>query len=208
MRKNFSKKGITRVAAFCLCTILAGSAVLTGCGKSAGNKASDQAESQNSKTSDSGEETDSELLSMKTMKKIPDFTCKDMNGNEIANEVFSDYKLTLVNLWGTWCNPCVAEMPKLQQLYEKYYDKGLNIIGVTEDATGNEDLVQKIVDTHGVTYTILYPDDQFYDDFVSICFSFPTSLLVDSEGNVLRIFEGDPGFDALDSAINSILSQQ
>lgn len=42
MRKNFSKKGITRVAAFCLCTILAGSAVLTGCGKSAGNKASDQ----------------------------------------------------------------------------------------------------------------------------------------------------------------------
>lgn len=42
MRKKFSKKGITRVAAFCLCTILAGSAILTGCGKNGGSAASDQ----------------------------------------------------------------------------------------------------------------------------------------------------------------------
>ncbi|MGN0425793.1 MAG: TlpA family protein disulfide reductase [Acetatifactor sp.] len=165
------------------------------------------AESQNTQTPDSGEAADSGLLSMETLKKIPDFTSVDMDGNEITNDIFSDYKLTLVNLWGTWCNPCVAEMPKLQMLYDKYYSQGLNIIGITEDATGNEDLVQQIVQTNGVTYTILYPDAQFYDDFVSICFAFPTSVLVDSEGNVLQVFQGDPGFDALDAAVGEILSK-
>ena len=162
-------------------------------------------ESETAGSSDSEEQANTGKLSLETLEKIPKFASVDMNGNEITNEVFSEYKLTLVNLWGTWCSPCVAEMPNLQKLYEKYGNQGLNIIGVTEDATGNEDLVQQIVETQGVTYTILYPDAQFYDDFVALCFTDPSSLLVDSEGNVLQIFTGDPGFDALDSAVgNSI----
>lgn len=154
----------------------------------------------------SGNETNPEKLSLEALDRIPAFTSPDMNGNQLTNEVFSEHKLTLVNLWGTWCSPCVAEMPKLQKLYEKYGDQGLNIIGVTEDAAGNEDLVRQIVETQGVSYIILYPDAQFYDDFVSLCFTFPSSLLVDGDGNVLQVFTGDPGFDALDTSVGNYIS--
>lgn len=148
---------------------------------------------------------DEGTLSLETLSRIPDFTSKDMNGSQVDNEIFAEYELTLVNLWGTWCSPCVAEMPGLQKLYEKYHQNGLNIIGVTEDAKGNEELVQEIVDTQEVSYTILYPDDQFYDDFVSLCFTYPTSVLVDSEGKILEVIEGDPGYEKLEKTVTCFL---
>lgn len=146
-------------------------------------------------------------ITLETLDRIPDFSATDMNGTQVSNEIFSEYKLTLVNLWGTWCSPCVAEMPDLQKLYEKYNEDGLNVIGVTEDAYGNEELIQKIVETQGVNYMILYPSDQFYDDFVSLCFSFPSSLLVDSDGKVLTTVMGVPGYEKLDGIVADALQQ-
>lgn len=151
------------------------------------------------------EEEEAEL-DLKTLKRIPDFTCTDMNGNEINNDIFASSKLTLVNIWGTWCSPCVGEMPDLQKLYAKYKDDGFNVIGVVEDPVGNEDLIQAIVEREGVDYMILYPDNKFYDDFVSLCFAYPSSLLVDSEGNVVdAVIMGAPGFEALDELVESTM---
>lgn len=123
--------------------------------------------------------------SLDTMQYIPEFQCVDSQGNAVTNDIFSDNKVTLVNLWGTWCGPCVAEIPALQSVYDRMKDKGVGVIGVVEDAQGNEDMVQEILSENGVTYTNIYPDEKFYDSFVSLCFTFPSSLIVDSQGNVI-----------------------
>lgn len=147
----------------------------------------------------------SNKLSLETLEKIPSFSCVDSNGNVVTDAVFKDSQLTLVNLWGTWCSPCVAEMPTLQKLFDAYQEKGLNVIGIAEDANGNDDLIQEIIKTQGCAYTILYPSAEFYDDFVSLCFTFPTSLLVDNEGNILHVFTGNPGYEQFETVISSTL---
>lgn len=134
---------------------------------------------------DESEEIPDYQYSLDTMQYIPEFQCVDSQGNAVTNDIFSDNKVTLVNLWGTWCGPCVAEIPTLQSVYERMKDKGVGVIGVVEDAQGNEEMVQKILSECGVTYTNIYPDEKFYDDFVSLCFTFPSSLIVDNQGNVI-----------------------
>ena len=56
--------------------------------------------------------------------------------------MFSDYDLTLVNVFTTWCSPCVKEIPELQELYKEMKDKGVGVAGVVLDTTdekGNQD---------------------------------------------------------------------
>lgn len=123
--------------------------------------------------------------SLDTMQWIPEFECVDSEGNKVTNDIFANNKVTLINLWGTWCDPCIGEIPTLQAVHELLKNEGVGVIGVVEDATNNEEAVNEILIANGVTYTNIYPDEKFYDGFVSLCFTFPSSLVVDAEGNVI-----------------------
>lgn len=145
--------------------------------------------------------------SLDTMQYIPEFQCVDSQGNAVTNDIFSQNKVTLVNLWGTWCGPCIAEIPTLQSVYERMKDKGVGVMGVVEDAQGNEDMVQEILSENGVTYTNIYPDEKFYDNFVSLCFTFPSSLIVDSQGNVIMsLISGANDMEEFEEMLTDALS--
>ena len=58
------------------------------------------------------------------------FTTEDLDGNKITNELFADNKITMINIWGTFCGPCIREMPELAKLSEDYKSKGVEIIGI------------------------------------------------------------------------------
>jgi len=75
--------------------------------------------------------------------KMPEFKTKTTEGEEITSDVFKKSKLTVVNLWGSWCQPCVEEIPDLQKLYENMKDKGVNVIGVAQDADTELDAVKE-----------------------------------------------------------------
>lgn len=128
---------------------------------------------------------ENDIISIETLKGIPEFKCTDVNGNEVSNEIFKDSKITLVNLWGTWCGPCVAELPSLQEIYDEGKDKGVSVVGIVEDGMNNEEEVKKILEQSNVKFINIVPDEKFYDDFVTLCSSYPASLLVDSDGNVV-----------------------
>ena len=61
----------------------------------------------------------------------------------------------LLNVWATWCDPCREEMPSLQRLYESYKDRGLQVVAVSVDNTGDEGLIREFVAEHKLTFTIL-----------------------------------------------------
>lgn len=60
------------------------------------------------------------------------FDCKDLKGNRVTEEIFKDYSLTMINVWGTFCSPCVGEMPDIEKLYQYYQDKGVNTFVLLE----------------------------------------------------------------------------
>lgn len=122
---------------------------------------------------------------------MPAFTTTDLSGAEVTNDIFTKKDLTVVNLWGTFCGPCIEEMPELAQLSEKYADT-VQFIGIVGDVDGPNDtkhleLAKTITDKAGVTYPNLIVSDDFKDLLFGII-GYPTTIFVDNAGNII----GDP----------------
>ena len=100
---------------------------------------------------------------------------------------WSRNKLTLVNFWATWCEPCRAEMPVLQKLFEDQAVAGFRVVGVFE--RGETDQVGGFLERTPVTYTMIRPD-AIVDHRWGGIYLKPTSFLVDSNGKILRKYVG------------------
>ena len=61
------------------------------------------------------------------------FTAQDLQGNGVSQSIFADYDLTMINVWATYCPPCLQEMPDLGKLSEEYKDKGVQVLGIVSD---------------------------------------------------------------------------
>lgn len=129
-------------------------------------------------------------------KSVGKFETTGIDGKTYTEKVFSDYDLTLVNCFTTWCSPCVNEMPDLDKLYQEMKEKGVGVVGmvidsVGEDGTTDEDTVKKaqiLKEKTGVTYPLLIPDAGNMNGRISGLSSFPESFFVDKDGNIV----GDP----------------
>lgn len=121
---------------------------------------------------------------------FPEFSDTDMQGNPVTNDIFSEYDATIVNFWNNGCGSCIAEMPELEELYQEFKEKNINLIGVgTDSGEGSEqfETATNILKEKGVTYQNISPNPNgtFYKEFVSQIASYPTTYVVDSEGNII-----------------------
>ena len=94
------------------------------------------------------------------------FTMEDIYGESYTEAMFQDYDLTLVNLFATWCSPCIAEIPHLEQLSQDMSDKNVQVIGIVldiPDGNGGQDAealetARLLAEKTEVTYPFLIPD--------------------------------------------------
>jgi len=129
------------------------------------------------------------------------FSATDLEGKVVTQDIFSDYDFTMVNIWATFCGPCINEMPELGQLKKDYADKGVNVVGIVVDITdsnGNATaegvvLAKDIVAQTGADYTHIIPSKDMSTLVTSISVV-PTTVFVDSQGNVVA----DGYYGALD----------
>lgn len=135
-----------------------------------------------------------------------EFTAMTLDGREVTLESLKG-EVVLLNLWATWCTPCRAETPYLQEIYEEHRDEGFEIVGISMDTGDAADDVAMFVEEYAVTYTILHDGTmQQMDDYNVL--GLPATFLIDREG-VLQwvrygpIPEGDPDFL---SALEDLLS--
>lgn len=125
-----------------------------------------------------------------TKKPFPSFEGVDFDGNAVTNEIFSQYDATIVNFWTNGCGSCIEEMPDLEAYYQTFREKNINVIAVAASAGDSEEMramAEKILKEKGVTYTNVIPDPEsgFYWDFICEIAGFPTTYIVDSEGNMI-----------------------
>ena len=128
--------------------------------------------------------------SLVTKEAFPDFDEVDTAGNAVSSSIFGDYDATIVNFWNNGCGTCIEEMPELEELYQDWKEQNINLIGVGADSGESEEKLstaQGILSEKGVTYRNISPnpENDFYKDFVSQIFSYPTTYIVDSEGNII-----------------------
>ena len=114
------------------------------------------------------------------------FETTDLDGNPVtAQELFSAHTVTMVNVWASWCPPCVRELPELQRLSGEFAEKNCAIVGFLidgDEAQGLADAKARLQEA-GVTYTILLPCDELNEIF-SVQ-AVPTSFFVDSAGHLV-----------------------
>ena len=115
------------------------------------------------------------------------FETTDLDGNPVSSaDLFSDNRITMVNLWGTWCSNCVGEMADLAQLHTRMQQDGCGIVGLEYEQKPIEevaDTARAIMAENGVAYpNALQPAEHPILDQFS---GYPTTLFVDSTGRIL-----------------------
>lgn len=190
--------------------LILGMALMMAAGISACNASSKTSSSEatttESKQADAKAEDSKQAESDKEDKKFPEFTAKTVSGEDISSDLFKDSKLTVVNVWGSWCDPCVQEIPELQKLYESMKDKDVNVIGLAQDAGTDLDAVKEIIDKNKVTYQNIVPEGAT-EDFVMSIMAFPTTFFVDSDRNIVGVIQGGRNLEAFTAAVEGVLEK-
>ena len=109
-------------------------------------------------------------------------------------------KVVLINFWATWCGPCRMEIPDFNELYAKYNDKGLEVLGIS--ISDSREPLLKFKNAYNIFYPILYGDpyemSKIQMEYGGV-HSIPISFLIDKYGEVIRVYPGaiikqfDPG---------------
>lgn len=140
------------------------------------------------------------------------FSATDLQGNEVDQSVLTGKKLTMVNVWATYCQPCKEEMPHLAQLSQNYED--VQIIGLVSDVlnadgTVNQDQVDTAIalaEEAGVTYRNLIPSQDLTSNVLSQIYAVPTTFFVNEDGDqVGSVYVGARDADGWAEIIDALL---
>jgi thiol-disulfide isomerase/thioredoxin len=123
----------------------------------------------------------------------PTISLVDLAGNTVSLSEFAG-KLVLINLWATWCEPCLREMPSLERMQSRLVDK-ITVIAVSEDRGGSK-AVEPFVEKLGLKSVKIYLDPKSAVGRAFKVEGLPTSLLIDREGKVLGRVEGAAEWDS------------
>lgn len=126
---------------------------------------------------------------------VGEFTTQDINGQTYTQDIFKDYELTMVNIFATWCSPCVAEIPDLEKLRQSMADQGIkvNVVGVVLDVLNEKGEIDQegleraklLAEKTGATYPFLIPDASYMNGRLMGIQAVPETFFVDKDGNIV-----------------------
>lgn len=133
----------------------------------------------------------------------------DLKGNTISQEVFSKSKLTMVNVWATYCNPCLSEMPGLGELAAEHDSSQFQIIGIISDVWEgeNQELAESLIQQTGANYPHLLVNDSIYYEILTSVTAVPTTFFFDGDGAFLGGIVGSAEKSAWEELISGLLEE-
>jgi len=142
------------------------------------------------------------LSAFQSKEKAPNFSLKTKDGKTLTLSKLKG-KVVVVNFWATWCGPCRAEIPGFREVYEKYKPKGLEIIGISLDENGWED-VTPFVSRYNVNYPIVVGNQKVADSYGDLS-AIPVSFVIDKRGYIVDRHLGLLSKEQLENMIKDLL---
>lgn len=197
----------TKIAALCLAM-----GICTGCGTGDSATQEETAEEESVAIEETTEETTSS--EEETEPYIVSFEAITTEGEEFSSECFAQSKVTMINVWATYCNPCLEEMPDLGEIAAAYDSADFQMIGVVcdvmEDADAEDiDYAKELItQTNAGTYTHLLLGESLYSSFVGAVDAVPTTFFVNQDGELLGYLEGAQSKENWEAIIDGILAEE
>ena len=135
-------------------------------------------------------------------KKAPNFTLKTSDGSVIELSKLKG-KTVVVNFWATWCGPCRAEIPGFLDVYSKYKSKGLEIVGISLDRGGWDD-VKPFVKKYNISYPVVLGNDRIATLYGNIE-AIPTTFIIDKNGAIVDQHVGYMKAEDFENKIKGLL---
>lgn len=187
-------------------TALVAGGVLAGCGNKEDNTTRTETQTEEKAGSQKEESVTTKSTGKDTAEKadaedeadkneiLGEFETKTLDGKDVDQDIFAGADLTMVNIWGTFCGPCIREMPDLGELSREYADKGFQMVGIISDVSQPEDeTALEIVDKTDADYThLVIPEDaNMQYRILKNAQVVPTTIFLDKNGN--QVGETYPG---------------
>ncbi|MGT2757736.1 TlpA family protein disulfide reductase [Streptococcus ovuberis] len=146
-------------------------------------------------------------------EKAPELKLMDKDGKEVSLKDYAGKKV-YINFWASWCKPCLAEMPHLEKVYQKYKDnKDYAFLSVTspKDAKFNnanaldedQETIMAVAQKTGITYPVLF-DQKDNATFSFGLRAFPSHLFINSDGTVNKVFAGELNEATLEAGLKGL----
>ncbi len=121
-------------------------------------------------------------------KTFPTFKTTDLNNQQVSSDIFAQKKITVVNIWGTFCPPCIAEMPELAE-WNKNISPDAQIIGLVCDIENSSDTqtvnnAKMILSQAGADFINILPNAEIMTYLQNVD-AVPTTIFVDAQGNII-----------------------
>lgn len=136
---------------------------------------------------------------------------KTTEGETMSADVFANSKLTMINVWATFCGPCINEMPDLGEIAREYDAAEFQMIGIVSDVIeGDADMLseaKEIIEETGADYTHLLLNEELYMNLVGASDSVPTTYFFNQDGELLGYLVGAQSKGVWEEIINGFLEE-
>ena len=140
------------------------------------------------------------------------FEATTAEGEAFTSDCFAESKLTMINVWATYCNPCLAEMPDLGEIAASYDTAEFQIIGVISDVTEESDAAEveyakELIAETNANYPHLLLNESLYMNLVGAVEAVPTTFFINQEGEPLGYVVGSQSKEVWEEVINDLLEE-
>lgn len=202
-----------------LFTLILLGTLLTGCAQSS-ESTSEIATTETIRENVSETEVQSEVTTEMTTETstqeeepyIVSFEANTIDGEAFTSEIFSRSRLTMINVWATYCNPCLSEMPDLGEIAAEYDSAEFQMLGIISDVAedASEDDINNardLIEQTSAHYPHLILNESLYMNLVGGVSSVPTTFFVNQRGEMLGYAIGAQSKETWVSIIADLLSK-
>ncbi len=137
---------------------------------------------------DTAAQPEAKAAAVTAQEKFPDFAAKDVTGRDVTSDIFAQKKITVVNIWGTFCPPCIGEMPELGE-WAGNMPQNAQLIGIVCDVANEQDQdaireAQKILREAKADFVNIVPNKDIAK-YLETVEAIPTTIFVDSQGKII-----------------------
>jgi thiol-disulfide isomerase/thioredoxin len=157
--------------------------------------------------------TESTKLKSAEVESLINAKTKDLDGKKFDMSTQKGKKLTVVNVWATWCSPCVEELPAIAKISKEYESKGVRVIGILLDAVQGNGAIDNnaikeaktLIANAKATYPSIIPEKTLINSVLKKTDAIPATFIIKSNGEVVDTILGGLDYDGWKKAIEKAL---